>query len=89
MINPECNKTTFSAGALLSERTGRGLSGRRRRTPATTINGSANGRSGSASKADLTPSLAAPARSAAVLRRWSVAELIARAAAGQTGARLS
>lgn len=62
-----------------AEHSGCGLPGRRRRIPATTTNGAEHGRS--VSSAVVEHSAASPAIPATILRRWSVAELIARAAA--------
>ncbi len=79
MINQERHRTAVPAGKLISDHNGRGLPGRRRRSPATTTNNAEYGRS--ASRAAAGQRAPSPARGATPLRRWSVAELRARAVA--------
>lgn len=78
MINQERNRSTLPAGDLIPEHRGCGLPGRRRRIAATTANRAESGRS--ISRAVDVRGASSSAKPAAILRRWSVAELIARAA---------
>ena len=79
MINQERNQTSLTAGDLIAEHTRCGLPGRRRRIPTTTTTSAQNNRS--VAHATDVVSASSPARTATVLRRWSVAELIAGATA--------
>jgi hypothetical protein len=78
---PTRTRTHFLAGDFSSENAVRGVGGRRRRqrTPSTTPTERVNGLPANPPVADEDTS--PPAAAPRPLRRWSVAELIARAAA--------
>ena len=88
-LNQERNRYAQPAGDPIPEHSGCGLPGRRRRIRATTMNvarSATNCAESDRSMSRVADAYGAPApvRPAAVLRRWSVAELIARAAARPT-----
>jgi hypothetical protein len=83
MTYQERHRTAVPAGEVISDHNGRALPGRRRRSPATTMNSAENGRSAPRAVTRQRPS--SPARGATPLRRWSVAELRARAVATPRG----
>ncbi len=83
MTNQERNRSTPPAGDPIPERRGCGLPGRRRRIAATTANRAEIGSVSRLTEAHVEPEAHAepsPVTPAVILRRWSVAELIARAA---------
>ncbi len=77
-MSKESKRTAFHAGDFISEDAVRGILGRRRRTASPTPTGAADGHAAITTAAAREPSRRT-ARGAP-LRRWSVAELIARAA---------
>jgi hypothetical protein len=80
-MNKDSKQTAFPAGDFISEDAVRGAFGRRR-TPART-NNSPTGLRGDTRAA--TDRVSSSARLTAPLRRWSVADLIARAIAPAAG----
>lgn len=77
-MSKEPTKIDFPAGDFISENAVRAVFGRRRPTPPITPARAVNGTPEHASAAGLDTSAASGARR---LRRWSVAELLARAVA--------
>jgi len=73
-MSKESKTANFLTGDFISEDAVRGVLGRRRRTPPATATDA--GDAVPANSRDQAPS---PARRTAPLRRWSVAELVARA----------
>ena len=78
-MNKESTRTQFLAGDFISENAVRGVFGRRRRTPPTTPSEPVT--AGPANPPTAGQNASPPAGGLRPLRRWSVAELIARAVA--------
>jgi len=76
-MNNEATQTQFPAGDFISENAVRGLFGRWRHTPPTTPTEPAT--AGPANSPTAAQNASPPAGGPRPLRRWSVAELIARA----------
>jgi hypothetical protein len=78
-MNKESTRTQTLSGDLISENPNRGVFGRRRRTPSATASEPVI--AGPSNPATAGQNATPPAGDRRPLRRWSVAELIARAVA--------